>query len=138
MAQVDDYPVSSLDNDRWLVLCNALPISGLLATVAANSVLEENDGQRLLFRLEKGHDAVYDPAYQQRLADALGAHFQQPLKVEIVIGQVSIETPYLYRLRKRAERQALAVQTLRDDPVAKALEERFGATLDEASVVPVD
>ncbi len=138
LAQVGDYPLSSLDNDRWLVLCNALPISGLLATVAANSVLEENDGQRLLFRLEKGHDAVYDPAYQQRLADALGEHFKQPLQVEIVIGQVSIETPYLYRLRKRAERQALAVQTLRDDPVAKALEQRFGATLNEASVVPID
>lgn len=144
LAQVGDYPLSSLDNDRWLVLCNALPISGLLATVAANSVLEENSvlaenkAQRLLFRLEKGHDAVYDPAYQQRLADALGEHFKQPLQVEIVIGQVSVETPYLYRLRKRAERQALAVQTLRDDPVAKALEQRFGATLNEASVVPID
>jgi DNA polymerase-3 subunit gamma/tau len=138
LAQVGDYPLSSLDNERWLVLCNALPISGLLATVAANSVLEQNDGQRLLFRLEKGHDAVYDPAYQQRLADALGEHFKQSLQVEIVIGQVSIETPYLYRLRKRAERQALAVQTLRDDPVAKALEQRFGATLNEASVVPID
>jgi len=135
---VSDYPLSSLDNDRWLVLCNALPISGLLATVAANSVVEENDGQRLLFRLEKGHDAVYDPAYQQRLADALGEHFQQALNVEIVIGQVSVETPYLYRLRKRAERQALAVQTLRDDPVAKALEQRFGASLNEATVVPID
>ncbi|PCJ37583.1 MAG: DNA polymerase III subunit gamma/tau [Cellvibrionales bacterium] len=133
-----DYPLSSLDNERWLVLCNALPISGLLATVAANSVVEENDGQRLLFRLEKGHDAVYDPAYQQRLADALGEHFQQSLKVEIVIGQVTVETPYLYRLRKRAERQALAVQTLRDDPVAKALEQRFGASLNEATVVPID
>ena len=144
LAQVGDYPLSSLDNERWLVLCNALPISGLLATVAANSVLEEssvlaeNKGQRLLFRLEKGHDAVYDPAYQQRLADALIEHFKQPLQVEIVIGQVSIETPYLYRLRKRSERQALAVQALRDDPVAKALEERFGATLNEASVVPID
>ena len=144
LAQVDDYPPSSLDNDRWLVLCNALPISGLLATVAANSVLQENavlaenKGQRLVFCLEKGHDAVYDPAYQQRLADALSEHFKQPLQVEIVIGQVNLETPYLYRLRKRAERQAQAVQALRDDPVAKALEQRFGATLDEASVVPID
>ncbi|OUS09266.1 hypothetical protein A9Q90_03715 [Gammaproteobacteria bacterium 54_18_T64] len=138
MAQVGDYPLSSLDNERWLVLCNALPISGLLATVAANCVLEENEGQRLLFRLEKGHDAVYDPVYQQRLGDALTEHFQQALKLEIVIGQVDVETPYLYRLRKRAERQALAVQTLRDDPVAKALEQRFGATLCEASVMPVD
>ena len=138
LAQVGDYPLSSLDNDRWLVLCNALPLSGLLATVAANSVLEENKGQSLLFRLEKGHDAVYDPAYQQRLADALSEHFKQPLQVEIVIGQVNVETPYLYRLRKRAERQAQAVQTLRDDPVAKALEQRFGATLNEASVVPID
>lgn len=144
LAQVGDYPLSSLDNDRWLVLCNALPISGLLATVAANSVLQENavlaenKGQRLVFCLEKGHDAVYDPAYQQRLADALNEHFNQAVQVEIVIGEVSLETPYLYRLRKRAERQAQAVQSLRDDPVAKALEERFGATLDEASVVPID
>ncbi|MDF1831939.1 MAG: DNA polymerase III subunit gamma/tau [Porticoccaceae bacterium] len=138
LAQVGDYPLSSLDNARWLVLCNALPISGLLATVAANSVLTENTGQRLLFCLEKGHDAVYDPAYQQRLADVLSEHFKQPMQVEITIGQVSLETPYLYRLRKRAERQALAVQTLCDDPVAKALEARFGATLDEASVLPID
>jgi DNA polymerase-3 subunit gamma/tau len=144
LAPVGDYPIDNLDNDRWLVLCNALPVSGLLATVAANSVLEENailaenKGQRLVFRLEKGHDAVYDPAYQQRLADVLSEHFNQAVQVEIVIGEVSLETPYLYRLRKRAERQALAVQTLRDDPVAKALEKRFGATLDEASVVPID
>ncbi|MBQ0720851.1 MAG: DNA polymerase III subunit gamma/tau [Gammaproteobacteria bacterium] len=138
IAQVSDFPLSSFNNERWLALCHALPISGLLATVAANSVLEENDGQRLLFRLEKGHDAVYDPAYQQRLADALGEYFRQPLVVEIVIGQVTAETPYLYRLRKRAERQALAVQTLRDDPVAKALVQRFDATLCEISVVAID
>ncbi|OUS14305.1 hypothetical protein A9Q89_00245 [Gammaproteobacteria bacterium 53_120_T64] len=138
MAPIDDYPLSHLDNERWLVLCNALPISGLLATVAANSILADNDGQRLLFRLEKGHDAVYDPVYQQRLGSALAEYFQQPLKVEIVIGQVDVETPYLYRLRKRSERQALAVQALREDPVAKALEQRFGATLNEASVVPID
>lgn len=132
------YSLKALDNSHWVTLCPELPIGGLLGTIASNSVLERNDDAGLIFRLEKGHDAVYESSHQQRLADALTEYFQQPVALEILVGEVSAETPYLYRLRKRAERQALAVQNLRDDPVAQALAERFGATLLEGTVVPID
>jgi DNA polymerase-3 subunit gamma/tau len=135
---------------QWLETCHQLDIQGRLLNVASNLEFVERAGQQFLFRLDKIQSALYNDGHQQELATALQAYFAQnpeagagldlssSISVLIEIAPVSAETPELYRLRKRAERQAQAVQTLRDDPLVKELEQRFGARVIEDSVIPLD
>lgn len=135
---------------QWLEICHQLDIHGRLLNVASNLEFVERAGQQFSFRLDKIQSALYNDSHQQELATALQNYFTQhpeagvdpdlpsPISVCIEIAPVSAETPELYRLRKRAERQAQAVQTLRDDPLVKELEQRFGATVIEDSVIPLD
>ena len=139
---------SILTAQRWLEICYELPIGGRLLNVASNlEFIGCTDGQ-FQFRLDRDQSALYDESHQQGLAVALGnylgggvsedTHLTGNASVVITVAPVSAETPQLYRLRKQAERQARAVQTLRDDPLVKELEQRFGGKLLEDTVIPLD
>lgn len=135
---------------HWLDICYQLDIDGRLLNVASNLEFVERAGQQLLFRLDKIQSALYDVSHQQALATALQTYFARhpeasadpglpgTISVLIEIAPVAAETPQLYRLRKQAERRAQAVQTLRNDPLVKELQRRFGARVIEDSVIPLD
>jgi DNA polymerase-3 subunit gamma/tau len=81
---------------------------------------------------------LFQPAHQEQIAQVLSAHLGQTITVVIALGIPRTETPAQARQR---EQQALceeARQSLEDDPQLHALKERFGATLDLASIQPLD
>ncbi|HCO61692.1 MAG TPA: DNA polymerase III subunit gamma/tau [Porticoccaceae bacterium] len=133
---------------RWLTLCYELGLEGRLLNVASNLELMDSGGGKLCFRLDPAQSALYSEDHQAQLAQALSdylhrqpralSNLEAPVVVSIQLAPVSAETPQLHRLRMRAERQAAAVQAMREDPLVKALEERFGATLLEETVIPID
>jgi DNA polymerase III subunit gamma/tau len=73
----------------------------------------------------------------EKLQEALSAHFGRPIRVSIEIGEISTETPAQRNQADKAERHAVAVSALRQDPFVRELFERFDATLEEASVKPL-
>ena len=73
----------------------------------------------------------------EKLQEALSAHFERPVRVSIEVGEISTETPAQRNQADRAERHAVAVSALRQDPFVRELFERFDATLEEASVKPL-
>ena len=133
-----------LDPLRWLTLCYELDLEGRLLNIASNLELIENRAGKLTFRLDPGQSALYSEEHQGQLAQALSDYLVgessvgEPMVVKIELAPVTAETPQLNRLRLRAERQAAAIQAMREDPLVKALESRFGATLLEETVVPID
>ena len=146
-----DLTVSTFTAEHWLQICHELAISGRLLNTAVNLAFiggsgEGDCGGQFSFRLDEAHSALYDEAHQQQLAAALGDYLYQNLddrqretiSVSIEIAPVTVETPYLYRLRKQVERQEKAVQSLRADSLVKELEQRFGGKLLEETVIPID
>ncbi len=154
VSQSDDEAAPPYTPRWWLQTCYQLAIDGRVLNIASNLELVEKQGRQLLFRLDKMQSALYDDNHQQVLAAALNDYpglndaehvvskdlqrSTQPLSVVIEIAPVLAETPLLYRLRKQAERQAEAVRTFRDDPLVKAIEERFGGKVLEDTVIPLD
>lgn len=130
--------MSALTNQSWLQICHQLAIDGRLLNIASNLLLVERKGEQVQFRLDESHSALYDDSHPQRIAQALSDYLCTAVSVAIEIAPVVEETPSLYRLRKLAERQAAAVQALREDPLVKELEQRFGGTLLEQTVTPID
>lgn len=130
--------LEELRPEHWTGIFQDLAIGGVLRNVAANLILLAVEGDCLKFRLDGRESALYAASHRGRLADALGAYFSRPVTVEISLGEVAGETPKAHSVRLAAERKAIAVQTLRDDPLVKNLVERFDGQLLEDTVNPVD
>ena len=71
---------------------------------------------------------------QKAIADALGKHFGEPLRVDISVGEAEKETPLQADARKSDEKLAAARTSLEADPNVKALKDMFGAELKTESI----
>jgi DNA polymerase-3 subunit gamma/tau len=122
----------------WAAACFDLKIDGRLLNIASNLAFVERTGKDFLFKLDQQHSSLYDQRHPELIARALGSYLDDAITVTIDIAPSSIETPSMCRQREQAERQAKAVQALHDDPLVQALEQRFGGTLEEETVIPLD
>jgi DNA polymerase-3 subunit gamma/tau len=143
-SQVEESrPPLSLDTlgpDHWQQLFESLAIKGLLSSTVANCVLVGRQGNQLFFALDEQKASLFDDSHSQRLAGLLSDYFGQPVKVNMDLARLpeDAETPAMYRERILREKQAAALQTLKDDPVVQQLERDFGAQLQENSVTFAD
>lgn len=137
VAAVKSFHLVSLRASDWVGLYLELKVAGVLQSTAANCALMSVDGNVLRFTLDQSNANLFDISHQQRLADVLTAYFDEPVSVVIEPGQVLTETPSATAIRLRAEKQAQALESLQTDPLLKKLEQKFHASLDEATVEPL-
>ena len=124
--------------EKWIEIYQGLSVGGVLQNVAANLALVEVRGNILRFDLDIANSSLYEEGHQQRLADTLSEYFGQPVGVDIEVGAVAMETPQAKRLRKREERQAAALDSLKHDPNVRRVMDVFGGVLLEKTVKPID
>jgi len=124
--------------EKWIEIYQGLSVGGVLQNVAANLALVEVRGNILRFDLDIANSSLYEEGHQQRLADTLSEYFGQPVGVDIEVGAVAMETPQANRLRKREERQAAALDSLKHDPNVRRVMDVFGGVLLEKTVKPID
>jgi len=127
-----------LEPERWIEIYQGLSIGGVLQNIAANLALVEVRGNTLRFDLDIDNSSLYEITHQQRLAEVLAEYFGQPVSVDIEVGVVALETPQACRLRKREERQAAALDSLKHDPNVRRVMDVFGGVLLEKTVKPID
>lgn len=127
-----------LDHARWLACFESLGLSGLTRNLAANCVVEGDDGSRLTLRLHPALAAMRAEVHERRLHDALSAA-GYPRRLVIEEGDLpeGVETPQQQSERRTAEQHSWAVDALRSDPHIQQLQSVFGAEIDEASVKPI-
>lgn len=130
--------LDAADATSWPQIFLGLQVGGVVQNIAANCELVKREADHFYFVLDEDNSSLYGEAHQQRLADALSHYFQQPVQVTIELGRIDTETPAQIADRKRSERLAQAVEAVKSDPIVQQLIEYFSATLDEASVRPVD
>ena len=135
---VPSYSLSDLKPERWLDIYQGLSVGGVLQNVAANLAFVEARGNTLRFDLDIENSSLYEEGHQQRLAEVLTEYFGQPISVDIEVGVVAMETPQANRLRKREERQAAALDSLKHDPNVRRIMDVFGGVLLEKTVKPID
>lgn len=131
-------PLERSGPEAWPQIFLGLDIGGVVQNIAANCELVGRQGNELHFILDEHNSSLYGEGQQQRLADALGDYYGEPVRVVITPGAVHTETPAQIAARKRSERLEQAVEAVKADPIVQQLIEHFSATLDESSVEPVD
>ncbi|HIE54312.1 MAG TPA: DNA polymerase III subunit gamma/tau, partial [Chromatiaceae bacterium] len=124
-----------LDPAQWDSIVPKLKLPGISAQLAAHCAVKAWDGQRLVLALSTEGEALATSAtVKNRLRQALEEWLQSPVSLQIERTDEVRETPARKRQREERELQAQTLQSMKEDPVVRALEESFDAQLIEESV----
>jgi DNA polymerase-3 subunit gamma/tau len=131
------WTLTDLDAKNWFAIFHDLPIDGMTRAIAANMVLTKRVDNQLTFTLVQEQSGVFNQTHQDRIHQSLESLLGCDLQLAINIGVSTDETPYARRQRRLAEHQQRAIDSLRQDPHVKQLEQAFHGQLDIASIRPV-
>ena len=130
-------PVAASGID-WPALVTQLPLKGVAQQLATQSELlgSEEDGQSLVINLRVPVETLLSAGSVDKLASALGQHFQKTVRLVTDIGAVT-RTAHADSVTEQARRQQLAEKTMNEDPFVQTLIREFGATFVPGSIKPV-
>jgi len=126
----------AFDGD-WAGLIAHLPMSGMARMLAEHCELAACTDGLIRLMVPPEHRHLADKPYQEKLRQALEAHFGRPLKLLIETGSLKGPTPAQRAQNERALKQARAVEAIEGDPFVRELLEQFDARLIESSIKPV-
>jgi DNA polymerase-3 subunit gamma/tau len=122
---------------NWPAVLEALALSGVTATLAANCQLDQVAADGCVLKLEEHHASLWNASHEQRIAQALGQVYGREVKVSIEVGSTNVETPAQMTERVRDEEQAKAVAEMQNDEHVQQLIENFNGRLDTQSISPL-
>jgi DNA polymerase-3 subunit gamma/tau len=127
-------PMTAVFDGDWHGFVESLK-PGFAKTLAQNCELKSADAQGILLHVGEAHKHLLEPRYQDMLKAALKERFGAvPVRIEI---GGSGNTPAARISQEKAERQAQAETSIRNDPFVQKVIETFGATIDPSSIKPI-
>jgi DNA polymerase-3 subunit gamma/tau len=122
----------------WPALVRQLPLKGVAQQLATQSELlgSEDEGAVIVMQLRVPVETLLSAGSVDKLAAALGQHFEKTVRLVTEIGNVT-HTAHAESVADQARRQQQAEQTLNDDPFVQTLMRDFGATIVPGSIKPV-
>jgi DNA polymerase-3 subunit gamma/tau len=121
---------------KWADVVAQLGLAGLLRELANNTTLESHGDGAMTLTLEETHAKLFNKEREEELRQALEKYYGAPIRLKMNLGRPSVETPAKERSRLQEERQQAAVQAIVEDPNVRALQEKFGARVNPASIRP--
>lgn len=122
---------------NWAAILDALALSGVTATLAANCQLDAINDAGCVLKLEEHHASLWNASHEQRIAQALSNLYEREIRVAIEVGATDVETPAQHSQRVRSEQLAKAVEDMQNDQHVQQLIENFNGRLDTQSIAPV-
>ncbi|MDQ0139322.1 DNA polymerase III subunit gamma/tau [Cupriavidus necator] len=117
----------------WPVLAAGLPLKGLAQQLAHQSELTQVVGRTFHLRIPVA--ALGENGVAERLQQALGEHFGEPVRVVCEVGGVTV-TAAAADAEARAERQRQAEAAIEADPFVQGLLRDFGGQIVPGSIQP--
>jgi DNA polymerase-3 subunit gamma/tau len=129
---------ANADTSEWGQIVAALGLKAAARELATHSVYEGRDGMIVRLSLDPAYEQICTRSARQRLEQALAAHYNEAISVDIKIVKSDKETPAAQTQRKQQERQSSAEEAIRGDPFVQELQDVFNADLDAAVIQPND
>jgi len=137
VAPVSAAPAPTVAFDgNWPALVERLKISGMVRELATRSELISAAGDH--FKLRVPIKTLAEGGNLERLKTALALHFGRTIRVTVEIGATAGPTAASIAEQARAEKQKRAEESIYADPFVRELIENFGATVDPASIKPIE
>ena len=123
--------------DDWHDLMERLPLGAMARQLATHCELAEQGSEHITLRLPPAHKHLLGRAQQEKLQVELQNHFGRPIKLNIALGEASVETPAERARSVQRERQEQATAAIEGDSFVRDVVDMFGATIDESTIKPV-
>ncbi|RMG34347.1 MAG: DNA polymerase III subunit gamma/tau [Gammaproteobacteria bacterium] len=123
--------------EDWHDLVPRLGLTGMAAQLASHSVARAWDGKTLTLVADASCASMLGSRAEERLRAALQERLSPNLRLQWQSGETD-DTPAKRQQAARKARVDKARQDIRTDPLVQALQEGFGAELDEDSVRPIE
>ncbi|WP_281648680.1 DNA polymerase III subunit gamma/tau [Parendozoicomonas sp. Alg238-R29] len=137
ITEEERIPLANLKISDWIPLSQTLGMGGVTGAIVSHCELVSCDGDKLLLRLDKEHDTLYNDNHRQRIQTALNQYFGEDISLEVETGDIATETPAAWRERRRLERLAAARQSFLTDDRIQALVQAFSGRILEQTIEPV-
>jgi len=121
----------------WQRIVAALNLQGPVTQLAAHCSLLAKEGSRLRLLLDNEGEPFRRPALEDKLTQALSAHFGEAVKVDIEVSASQLDTPARRQQADAEEKLRAARASIESDPNIRAMREVFGATVQPESIKPV-
>jgi DNA polymerase-3 subunit gamma/tau len=133
-------PAKNPSGDEWAAIVAQLNLQGPTSQLAAHCSLRSRQGAKLQLVLDPSGEPFRRPALEDKLVQALSAHFGEAIKLEIEIGEpavvASIDTPARRHQAEALDRMQAARASIEADPNVRAMRDVFGATVHPESIKP--
>jgi DNA polymerase-3 subunit gamma/tau len=130
--------VPSAESGDWASIVESLNLGGFEHQLAVNCCLASREGNFFNLTLSSEHAQLHNDKFESRIQEALKSVFGKGARLTIEVGVQSLETPAQQEARAREERQQQAEAAIASDGIVQSLQERFGASVQEGSVKPID
>ena len=125
-------PVASIAFDGdWAALVISLKLGGQARMLAVHSELESCAGDCLQLRVPIAHKHLADKSYQDKLREAISAHFNRPMRLQVSLAEGEANTPVRQQNEARAARQSEAEAVIAADPFVQDVMQQFDARVIE-------
>jgi DNA polymerase-3 subunit gamma/tau len=126
--------------DDWARIVAQLSLQGAVSQLAAHCSLLGKEGARIRLLLDATGDLFRRPALEDKLAQALTAHFGETIKLDIELGvdahATTLDTPARRQQAQAQDRMQAARASIESDPNIQAMRDIFGATVLPESIKP--
>ncbi|MEM9384506.1 MAG: DNA polymerase III subunit gamma/tau [Pseudomonadota bacterium] len=130
-------PADPPQQGDWERFAQSLGASGMLRQLADNSVIIGVDGKILRLQVDETREHLLTAQQCSAMEQSWREHrADQGWRLDFSVGQPQTQTAAQRAEIARTERHAQAVQSMREDPYVRALQQTFGAELIEETVQP--
>ena len=119
---------------EWSAIVPALDLDGPAKMLALNCALLAREPGLLRLTLDPHNAGARTRGREDKLAQALSKYLGESVRIEISLGGGTAETPAQSEERATQDTLAVARAALAAEPTVRALQERFGATVNPDSV----
>ena len=122
---------------NWQSIIDEMALVGLVKELAGHCTLKELSKEKVHLVLSPDKEHLLNQTQKERLSNALEILFGKGTQLKITVEEPEAETPAQKKAREEREKQQTAESSIKGDANVQAIEEIFGATLDEKSIRPV-
>jgi DNA polymerase III subunit gamma/tau len=122
----------------WEEMVESMGLSGATRQLARHCSYLGREAGVVRLVIDPAHDILATSAQQERLREAISAHFGTPVRLQLDFARPAADTPAERDRRAAAERQREAEGAIQADPLVREMQNIFGATVDHESIRPAD
>jgi DNA polymerase-3 subunit gamma/tau len=123
--------------DNWVDIAQNLPLTGVAAELARNSICRTAAAESLHLQLPESMEFMATANARQQLGDSISDRYGASVALKLSFGKAEAgESAAARSQRQEADRNAQARRAIEDDPMVRQMQEQLGASLIEDSIKP--